>query len=206
MLKLFTSIFDRFQNQNTELVLIEENHDKYADKGMQLIEPYVILLGKSPRSDKNKETRLLEGIRYLDAVTQINPDNFGAFWFKGKAYQALNQHEQAYQAFEKSFELNKQNPDVARELMLECLDLGKGQRAVEVALHALSQDKKDTGLIANLALAYLFNADLDLASKAIGKAIAAAPSDQINQNVKKIINEVISGKRPQPKKHSDLKP
>lgn len=205
MLKLFTSIFDLFQNQNTELVLTEENHDKYADKGMQLIEPYVILLGKSPRSDKNKETRLLEGIRYLDAVTQINPDNFGAFWFKGKAYQALNQHEQAYQAFEKSFDLNKQNPDVARELMLECLDLGKGQRAVEVALHALSQDKKDTGLIANLALAYLFNADLDLASKTIGKAIALAPSDQINQNVKKIIDEVISGKRPQPKKHSDLK-
>lgn len=205
MFKIITSIFDRFQNQNTELVLIEENHDKYADKGMQLIEPYVILLGKSPRSDKNKETRLLEGIRYLDAVSQINPDNFGAFWFKGKAYQALNQHEQAYQAFEKSFELNKQNPDVARELMLECLDLGKGQRAVEVALHALGQNKKDTGLIANLALAYLFNADLDLASKTIGKAIAAAPSDQINQNVKKIIDEVISGKRPQPKKHSDLK-
>ena len=74
------------------------------------------------------ESSLLEGIRYLDAVTQINPDNFAAFWGKGKAHQAMNQHNSAYYEFEKSFELNKDNPDVARELAPECMDLGMGQK------------------------------------------------------------------------------
>lgn len=141
----------------------------------------------------------------MDAVTQINPNNFAAFWFKGKAYQALNQHDSAYFQFEKSFELNKDNPDVARELALECMDLGKGQKAIEVSLYALALNDKDTGLIGNLALAYLFNGDLDLSHKTIENAISVDPADKINQNLKKIIDEVISGKRTRPKKYGDLK-
>lgn len=169
-----------------------------------MIEPYLILSDKSPRSDKNKEAKLLERIRYLDAVTQINQNNFAAFWLKGKAYQVLNQHENSYSQFEKSFELNKENPDVARELVLECMDLGKGQQAVEVSLYALQLNDKDAGLIGNLALAYLLNGDLNLASSTIDKAISADPADKINHTLKRIIDEVISGKREAPRKYSDL--
>jgi len=144
------------------LVLAEENHNLYYNRGTELIEQYVILSDQSPQLDKKGETKLLEGVRYVDAVTQINPNNFAAYWFKGKAYQALNKHGSAYSQFEKSFELNKDNSDVARELALECMDLGKGQKAVEVSLHALTLNNKDIGLIGNLALAYLLNGDLEL--------------------------------------------
>ncbi len=85
------------------------------------------------------------------------------------------------------------------------MELAKGKRAVEVSLHALSLDEMDAGLVGNLALAYLFNGDLNLSRKTVDKAITAAPSDRILHNLKKVIDEVISGKRPQPKKLSDLK-
>ncbi len=204
MLGLFTSLFGRSQTETPKLVLTEENHNQYYKTGTELIEPYLILSDKSPRSDKNKEAKLLERIRYLDAVTQINQNNFAAFWLKGKAYQVLNQHENSYSQFEKSFELNKENPDVARELVLECMDLGKGQQAVEVSLYALQLNDKDAGLIGNLALAYLLNGDLNLASSTIDKAISADPADKINHTLKRIIDEVISGKREAPRKYSDL--
>lgn len=205
LLGLFISIAGCSQNKKGELVLTDENHDEYYGKGTELIQPFIILEGQEPRSDKNRDKKLLEGIRYLDAVTKINPNNYSAFWVKGKAYQTLERHENAYQEFEKSFALNKENPDVARELMYECLELGKGPKAVEVALHALKINEKDTGLIANLALSYLINGDLALAKQTIDKAIAIDPKDEINHNLKATIEEVISGKRPQPKKISDLK-
>ncbi len=86
MFGFFTSIFGCSQNKPVELVLTKENQKPYFEKGLSLIEPYTIKFEGSPRLDRNAETQLLEGIKYLDAVTQINPNNFAAFWIKGKAY------------------------------------------------------------------------------------------------------------------------
>ena len=173
---ILSSFFCYVQKQKTNLVLTEENHNEYYNKGVKLI----------------------------DAVTSINQNNFAAFWVKGKGYQALEEHESAYTEFRKSFQLKKDNPDVARELILECLSLGNGKEAVEVSLHTLTLDSNNSGLVANLALSYLINGDLDLSSKNIDKAIELDPNDKINYNLKKVIDEVITGKRKQPKKYDDL--
>ena len=187
-----------------KLILTEENHNEYYHKGVELLEPYILLMEASPAINKDAKKSIVEGIRYLDAVTEINQHNFAAFWIKGKGYQALGNHEDAYTQFEKSFRLNKNNPDVARELALECINLGKGEQAVEFMRHALTLDSTDPGLVANLALAYLINGNLDLASSTVEKAITLAPTDEINHNLKKIIDEVIAGQRAQPKKYEDL--
>ncbi len=204
MFGLLSSLFGCSQKQKTELVLIQENHDQYYKIGTELIDPYVILSDNSSILDKKAKDNIREGIRYLEAVTEINKNNFAAFWIKGKGYQALREHASAYNEFKKSFHLNQNNPDVARELSLECLDLGKTKEAVEISLHALKLDSTSSGLIANLALSYLFNSDLDLSSKTISKAISVDPADKINYDIKKIIDDVISGKRIQPKKYDDL--
>jgi tetratricopeptide (TPR) repeat protein len=192
------------QTHNSELILKMENHNKYYQTGTNLIEPYVRISDKVPILDNSAKENIMEGIRYLDAVTKINPYNFAAFWFKGKGYQALEIHDSAYVQFKNAYQLKKDNPDMARELMLECLSLGKGQEAVELSLHALTLDSLNSGLMANLALAYLFNGDLDLSRKTIIKAILANPTDKINCNVKKIIDDVISGKMTKPSKYDDL--
>jgi len=194
MFGFLTSLFG-FTQKKTELVLTQENHNPYYLKGTKLINPYIVLSNKLPVIDKTAEKNIIEGVRYLDAVTQINPNNFAAYWFKGKGYQALKQHDSAYKQFDKSFAINKEDPNVARELMLECLSLGKGKEAVEISLHTLTVDGTDAGLLANLALAYIINDNLDLAESTIEKAILANPSDKINLNVKRMLEEVIAGKR-----------
>ncbi|WP_197492162.1 tetratricopeptide repeat protein [Arachidicoccus ginsenosidimutans] len=183
----------------------KENHNPYYFKGTKLIEPYMHLEGKFITINAKAKDSIVEGIRYLDAVTQINPNNFAAYWIKGKGYQALQRHDNAYFEFNKSFEIEKNNPDVARELTIECLDLGKGKEAVSVATHALSLDNLNVGLIGNLALAYLINGDTDLADKRIKEAIQADPNDKINLRLSEIINDVIVGKRNRPTRYDEIK-
>jgi Flp pilus assembly protein TadD len=204
MFGLLSSLFGCSQNKKTELVLTEENHNPYYLKGTKLIEPYVDLEGRSITNKSKAKDSIVEGIRHLDAVTKINPNNFAAFWIKGKGYQSLNQHDSAYFQFDKSFELKKDNPDVARELKIECLHLGKGKEAVSISSYALSLDSKNAGLVGNLALAYLINGDTDLADKTIKKAIQTDPNDKINLKLSQIISEVIDGKRKRPTKYDDI--
>ncbi len=196
-------LFSSRSNSNFEITDFSlERHDEYYQKGLSCIEPYIIINGK-PRSRPNTD-KIKEGIKYLDAVTKINPENWSAFWLKGKAYQALGKSESAYNEFKKSFDIQKENPDVARELTIEALNLGKGEEGVEIAKHALSLKPNNPGLMANLGLAYLINGEIDNAEDITRKAINLDPLDEINKRVLDIIEEVKSGKRPQPKKYSDL--
>jgi tetratricopeptide (TPR) repeat protein len=179
-----------------------ERHDEYYQKGFACIDPYVQLQGK-PRKRPNKD-KIKEGIKYLEAVTKINPENWAAFWLKGKAYQSLEHPQSAYNAFKKAFDIEKENADVARELMIEALNLGKGEEGVKMGKHALSLNPNNTGLMGNLGLAYLINGETDNAEGITRKAISLNPQDGINKQILNIINEVKSGKRAQPRKYSDL--
>lgn len=196
--------FTHANSQSADLVIKAEKEKDYFEKANELIFPYIKLADRDENSQLSKDKQLKEGIRYLDAVTEINPKNFAAFWLKGKAYQALNDSENAYLQFKESFKINKENPDVARELMIECLNLNKFNEGVEVALHASSLDKENAGLLGNLALAYLLNGNLDEANATIKKALQIDPNDSINLNLRVIIEEVKTGKRKKPMKISDL--
>lgn len=196
-------LFSSRSNLNLEITDFSmERHDEYYKKGFECIDPYVIIQGR-PRQRPNPD-KIKEGIKYLDAVTKINPENWAAFWLKGKAYQALDHPQSAYNEFKKSFDIQKENPDVARELTVEALNLGKGEEGVEVAKHALSLKPNNPGLMANLGLAYLINGEIDNAEDITKKAINLDPLDEINKRVLNIIEEVKSGKRAQPIKYSDL--
>lgn len=187
-------------NQITDLS--PEKHNEYYEKGTSLISPYMQLHDK-PRKAPNKR-KIRQGIRYLDAVTTINHQNWAAFWIKGKAYQALHESESAYQEFKKSYEIQKENADVARELMMECLNLGKGKEGVEVAIHALNIEPNNPGLMANVGLAYLINGQLKEAEDITRKSLEIDPADKITNALLKFILEVKSGERKQPNRYSDL--
>lgn len=205
MLGLYIFLSGCSQHNGSGLVLVEGNHDIYYRRGATLIEPFMDLEGKMVTIDAGAKDSITEGIRYLNAVTQINPKNFAAYWIKGKGYQALKQHDSAYLQFGKSFKLKKDNPDVARELMIECLYLGKGAEAVSVSLYALSLDSTNAGLMGNLALAYLIYGDTVLADKTVKKALQIDPHDEINLQLAQIIDEVIAGKRDRPTRYDEIK-
>ncbi|MDQ1255460.1 MAG: hypothetical protein QG656_51 [Candidatus Hydrogenedentes bacterium] len=182
----------------------DDDLKRVYEQGANLISPYMELLDRQPALTAEDKAKVREGIVCMKAVTDYVPANWAAFWIAGKGYQALGEYEAANKAFKDAFDVQKQNPDVAREYAVSCLELGKGAEAVRVTLHAIELSPEDAGLYANLALAYLIDGKNEEASRAIAESLKRTPEDAISQTVKKTVDEVIAGKRPQPKKLKDL--
>lgn len=187
-------------------VYAAEDHDRIYREGCDLISPYMQLHGVVARNEQTEQARddLIRGISLLQEVIKIKPDNWAAYWVMGKAYQALNQSENACDAFGRSFAIQKDNPDVAREYMFECLNLGRTAEAIDAARHGVELSPDDAGLVANLALAYLVGGQIDEAVTAVDKSLKIAPDDKITLDLRTIIHEVRDGKRPQPKSLREL--
>jgi tetratricopeptide (TPR) repeat protein len=184
----------------------DEEHNRRYNEAVKLISPYMKLQGASPKPADTEaaQRELRRGIRLLEAVTAYAPDNWSAHWITGKAFQALNEQQSACNAFKRAYEIQDQNADVAREYMHACLELGRTEEALVAAEKAVSVRPKDAGLHANLALACLLAGKNSDALKSIEEALRLNAADTISQNVKKVIQEVIDGKRPQPKKLSEI--
>jgi tetratricopeptide (TPR) repeat protein len=186
------------------IVTTEAQHNEIYERGTQLISPHMELLDRNPRVTKAVREQVTRGIHDLDAVTAFCPGNWAAFWIKGKGYQLLGAHEAANKEFKASFEIHKNNPDVAREYASSCLELGRSAEAVRVAQHAIEMTPDDAGLYANLALAYLIDGKNIEAKKAVEQALTMAPQDKISQAVRGVVYDIIAGKRRQPKTMEDL--
>lgn len=186
------------------IVQNDEQQNSFFKQGGNLLMPNIELVGQNPPRDENARKQILQGIAYLDAVTTYNPKNWTAFWFKGKGYQALGDHKTSYREFKAAYVLQQTNPDVSRELAYACMQLGMGDEAIEVSLHAVTANPNNAGLYANLGLAYLIAGKNDSAKYAIEKSLKMDPRDKISQAALAMVQDVIDGRRPQPKKYSDL--
>ncbi len=183
-----------------------DDHNRVYQAGCDLISPYMPLHNRESRSARSSKGRqeVKRGIELLTFITQANPANWNAHWIIGKGYQALGDSSAACDSFRASFDLQKNNPDVAREYMFECLNLGRSKDGVDAARHAVSLQPANAGLLANLALALLIAADLDAAEQTVNQALVADPKDGITKNVAQMIRDVKSGRKPQPNRIADL--
>jgi len=183
-----------------------QEHDRLYKEGAALIDPYMKLAGRETKPAETPEAQdeIERGIEQLQAALQINPANWAACWITGKAYQALDRSEEACDSFKQAYGLEKSNPDVAREYVLECLKLGRTEPAVHAARHAVGLVPDNAGLVANLGLALLIHGDLEEAQKTINQSLELNPEDQITHNLQRILNEIQNGERPQPERLSDL--
>lgn len=156
-------------------------HNRLYQEGSDLISPYIQLVNRdSPSGDTpTAHDELKRGIDLLNQAITINPANWAAFWIVGKAHQVLGDSENACEAFEKSFGLQKGNPDVAREYMFECLNVGRAAKGIAAARHAVHLKPDDAGLTANLALALLIGGKLDEAADTVTRALAIAPESAL---------------------------
>jgi tetratricopeptide (TPR) repeat protein len=188
----------------TSVITDDVEHNESYNRGAQLITPHMKLHGRDPNLTDAARDEVSRGIRDLDAVTAYNPQNWAAFWLKGKGYQVLGDHQAAHGEFRASFNIQKDNADVAREYASTCLELGLGGEAVRVAKHAIGLRPDDAGLYSNLALALLIDEQNIEAKNTIQKSMEMAPEDEVSQAVQQIVNDVIQGKRPQPKGMADL--
>jgi tetratricopeptide (TPR) repeat protein len=181
-----------------------QRHDQAYKRAIALINPHMKLHGRIAVVDARAARDLREGVGYLDVVVGIKPDNWAAWWVRGKAEQALSEHEAAYDSFRRAYEINDGNPDVGRELAAECLETGRASEAVRIAQTLTARSPKDAGLLANLALAHLINGQLDEAAREADASLELDPADAITARLRVSIEDVRSGRRPQPRTIGDL--
>jgi Tfp pilus assembly protein PilF len=148
--------------------------------------------------------RVRRGIQLMERVLQINPENWNALWVMGKAYQAAGESEHALAAFSRSHLIEPDNPDIAREASISAMECSKHDVAIRFAERASSQNEADPGLRANLALAYLYSERPELAKMHIEHAYAKDPNDPITRAVRRVIDDVIAGKRSCPRHSRDV--
>ena len=131
-------------------------HNRLYQEGCDLISPYMQLVDRDSQSaDPQKTNEELErGIALLNQAISINPANWSAYWIVGKAHQSQGNSEEACEAFGKSYGLQKGNADVAREYMIECLNLGRADKGIGAARHALTLKPDEAGLVQTSHLHY----------------------------------------------------
>jgi Flp pilus assembly protein TadD len=168
------------------------------ERGNRLIDPYMKLQDRPDTSGATRERDLREGIVCLDRVVELAPSNWAALWVRGKAYQALDLHDRARDSFRSAYDIHPQNPDVGRELVVECLELGLTKEAVRVAEETLATSPDNPGLRANLALALVLDGEVDRAKKEASQALAQDPGDPVTRVLEARIDEVARGVRPRP--------
>lgn len=168
--------------------------------------PY-IRLEDSNQGDPNSEegkASLIEGIKGFETVISFSPANWSAHWMIGKAQQALQQHESAYNAFLKAYRNSLTDENVMRELAIECLQTKRFQQAVHYCYVAMEFALEDYTLWPNMAVAQMFNGNLEESESWAKKSLVRLPGDVVATNVLRIIAEIRDGKRPQPNDFSAL--
>lgn len=129
----------------------------------------------------------------LQQVTSAAPDNWNVWWVQGMTCQMLDNHHDAYEAFRRSFELAPFELETGRNLASECIALGYGPEALEVATALTTNFPGRPDLIANRALALLINGRVAEARVQGFDALQIEPGDTITQNLLKLIAAVEAG-------------
>ncbi len=180
-------------------------HDELYQQACSLIEGLIILGNQAPGTlEPNQRRRLEDAVPLFAEVVQINPANWPAMWLLGKVYQRLGEYESGFRWFARAHRVNPEQPDVAREAAIAAMDLGRPEEAIPFCERGIEAKPDDPGLRANLAVALLFSGKPAEANTVARDALARDPADQITTQIVRIIDEVLSGKRPCPHHVRDL--
>jgi tetratricopeptide (TPR) repeat protein len=177
--------------------------DSYK-RALALIEPHMRLAGRTPSASERRAADLRDGIAWLDIALRLAPENWVAWWLRGKAQQALDAHEAAHKSLQRACSINSGHLDVARELVAECLEIGLATEAVPIAEAIARSKPKDAGLLANLAVAYLLDGRIEDADRTTDLALQIDTLDSIIVSLKRRIDDVRTGRCPKPVRLSDL--
>jgi len=179
--------------------------DEAYKKGVALITPYLTMRRSDVKADPQAEANLHEGVRDFETAVKLDGSRADVLWALGQAQQALGDHESAYQALHRAYLFDGgKNADLPKELVLECLETGRGAEAVSVAQDAMRLHPEDSGMLANLALAYVIDGQVDVAIQTADRAVAVDPRDDVSATALQRILEVRAGKRPAPHVLGDL--
>jgi Flp pilus assembly protein TadD len=148
--------------------------------------------------------KVRRGLKLLQRVVELKPDNWAALWVMGKAYQATNDGVNALGAFERSFAINPQHADIAREASISAMECARFDVAMHFAESAVKLRLDDPGLRANLALALLLSQNPQAAKVQVDEALTMDQNDHTTIAIQKVIDQVLSGARSCPSSTQEL--
>ncbi|MFX1257904.1 MAG: DUF4272 domain-containing protein [Promethearchaeota archaeon] len=85
---------------------------------------------------KNKNTK---AIRIFEKMLEINPQDYGVWWYKGMTYTSLGENNIAIQCFEKYINLHPENPCKTYKYKLDKLDM----KTILLTMFRLCTDKEE---------------------------------------------------------------
>ena len=173
-------------------------------RGSSLVSPYMLLSEHPVSVAQQHADEVRRGISCLDKAIELRPDYWQALWFRGKAYQALGEMRAARDSFRAAYNLQPENPDVGRELVITYIDQSEFGEAVPIAKRLAEDHPIDAGLKANYALALVLDGQIGAGQATIADALRLDPSDSVTRALKTRIDEIASGKRARPQSVHDL--
>ncbi|MGA9525527.1 MAG: tetratricopeptide repeat protein, partial [Myxococcaceae bacterium] len=117
---------------------------------------------------------------------------------------SLQRHDRAAELFARADALHKEEPSVTRELAGALLELARFAEAEATLQDGLRRWPEDATLFCNLALVQLLSGRSGEAQASVEQALVLAPEDGISRNVRALIDDIASGKRPLPKSLAEL--
>ena len=169
----------------------------------KVIASHMINPGQPKIADEIEE-KVRQAVADLQKVVQEFPEAWEPHFFIGKGKQSYGEMEGAYEAMRRAYELEKETESVPRELAGLFLELGRSEEAVQIGQKAAALKPDSHETLGNLACALLISGRLVEAATTIQAALKLKATDRTNLHLKRILEEVETGKRPQPRKLSDL--
>jgi tetratricopeptide (TPR) repeat protein len=186
---------EKIQRKNHQMT-----HDEFYYQSCQLVMPYIrtgndLIQGQD---DPLFESNILQAIANFKEIIKDKPKFWHALWFLGKSYQALQNSQEAYKFFLEAHKIEPANPDVMRELGIECLNLEKYDEAVYYCQGAMEFDPSDYSTYYNLAIAKLYQGKLKDSKKYLlqgmqKKQIQAAQDNSVESDILNLIAKVEKG-------------
>ena len=180
-----------------------ETPDEIFARAFQMVWQFRRELG-APVKSGDEASKLSQPIEELQSLIAKYPDAAKPSLALGMAWYAVGKTDAARHHLDRAAQLDPTNTMILKELGGVCLDQGDFAGAVDVATRAVAVQPDNAELLGNLAVSQLLAGENTRAKQTISYALSNDPSDSINCNIRSMIDEVICGRRAQPKSLLEL--
>lgn len=192
------TIYDQIDADEVERRHLEDfnaSYDLACEKQKDLI-----LLGGYRAKELNPVDRLKleESVRYFEQCLTLIDDHWPSMVLMAKSLQRLERHQEALALLEKAFVLDPENHSIPMEAALEAIHLQDLEKALYYSEESMKRKPDDFALMGNHAMNLLLAERDKEAFALIKQALVLAPKDEVNENVKHLIEGVMAGNRKRP--------
>lgn len=139
-----------------------------------------------------------DAIGSLQSLSSKYPEVAKVSLALGMGWFAVGEHDRARRCLERAADLSPDDVPTLKELGSVCLVMADVSSALRVGRAAVAVCPDDVELLGNLAAVQLLDDDAAAADRTIRHALDIEPGDVVNRNIRRVIDDVRTGRRPRP--------